>query len=132
MCNEVNIILGEFKFEIKEDYCDEKGKIYQNNNKNKKIKLFEVERIKNDNVGQKIKTFSKFFFELQIILYLIIAIVFIVGLIADASNISLFIFFVIMLGLGLCFIISYYLFLIIFGFGSMVENVNVIKNNLKK
>jgi len=37
-----------------------------------------------------------------------------------------------MLGLGLCFIISYYLFLIIFGFGSMVENVNVIKNNLKK
>lgn len=61
MCNDVNIILGEFKFEIKEDYCDEKGKIYQNNNKNKKIKLFEVERIKNDNVGQKIKTFSKFF-----------------------------------------------------------------------
>jgi len=38
----VNIILGEFKFEIKEDYCDEKGKFIKIIIKTKKLNYLKL------------------------------------------------------------------------------------------
>lgn len=106
---------------------DEIERVSQGGNTNGESKLFEIEGITNRDIGKKIKSFSKFFLKFTIAIYIIalVIIFFASAAMADEGGLIFFLIYLVVFGIG--FVASYYGFLIMSGFGALVEDVNAIK-----
>jgi hypothetical protein len=99
------------------------------NNGNAEVKLFPINGLKNEHLGQDIKSFAKFFLKLQLAIYGILG--FILIILASRLEMGILIIMGILLAFALLFALSYFVFLIVSGFGALVEDVNNIKRKLK-
>jgi len=99
----------------------------QSGNAGGEKKLFEIEGITNKDIGKKIKSFSKFFLKFTIVIYIIALVICFFGCASIADEGGLFAFLIILISFGIGFVASYYGFLIMSGFGALVEDVNAIK-----
>lgn len=96
-------------------------------------KLFQIDDISNKDIGQKIKSFTKFFLKLQVVLYVIAAAIMLIAVISSGGEEEAIIALLISVPvLAIAFIGSYYMFLIISGFGALVEDVNSLTKTDKK
>lgn len=90
-------------------------------------KLFEINGITNRDIGHKIKSFSKFFLKFTIFLYAVCAFIMFFYCASFAEYGGIFVYIIILVSLGIGFVMSYYGFLIMSGFGALVEDVNTLK-----
>lgn len=106
---------------------DEIERVSQENYTGGEKKLFEIEGITNKDIGKKIKSFSKFFLKFTIVIYVIalVIIFFASAAMAEEGGLLFFLIYLIVFAIG--FVASYYGFLIMSGFGALVEDVNAIK-----
>lgn len=96
-------------------------------------KLFQIDDISNKDIGQKIKSFTKFFLKLQVVLYvLVMAIMLIVVISSGGEEEALIAFLISIPVIAIAFVGSYYMFLIVSGFGALVEDVNSLTDDKKK
>lgn len=94
--------------------------------------LFKVEDISNKEIGSKIKDFSKIIYKIQVFIYVVFGIIMLIGTFMEIEELGGSIFLAIIIIAFIVFGLSalaYYLFLIISGFGALVEDVNAIKEN---
>lgn len=101
-----------------------------NNNQNEKT--FMIEGITNKEIGKKIKSFSKTFLKLEIVLLIICAFFSLIGFLNMADYMeggyALLYLLIMALVFFLIFVGAYFGFLITSGFGALVEDINFIKN----
>ena len=98
------------------------------NNAGNNGKLFEIDGITNKDIGKKIKSFARFFLKFTIFLYIVSAVIFFfVCMSSDYPEETIWIFFGYAIGLCIAFVFSYYGFLLVAGFGALIEDVNSIK-----
>ena len=106
---------------------------YQNdynnyNNSGNSGKLFEIDGITNKDIGRKIKAFAKFFLKFSIFIYIGSAVIFFfICMGSDYPEETIWIFFIYAIALSIAFVVSYYGFLLVAGFGALIEDVNSIK-----
>ena len=101
---------------------------YNSYNSGNKGKMFEIDGITNKDIGRKIKSFAKFFLKFSIFLYVVSAvIVFFICMSSDYPEETILMFFGYAISLCIAFVFSYYGFLLVAGFGALIEDVNSIK-----
>lgn len=120
--------------EKQEKKVEKNDKIIQTSNGNFD-NMFEVENITNKEIGNKIKIFSKIFLKIEMCFLAFLTLVMFVGICVSSRELGegifltlLFVAFIIFIS----FVLAYYLFLIVSGFGALIEDVNYIKENMKK
>ena len=114
-------------FEEIERLSSENNRDSHNYSENNGNKLFEINGLTNKDIGKKIKSFSKFFLICQIVVYAFAAFVLLFVFLEAAEEEGFIMWILMVLGLGVTFVLSYYGFLLVSGFGALVEDVNSIK-----
>lgn len=97
--------------------------------------FFEVGNITNKEIGSKIKVFSKIFLKIQMFVLAMMTFFIFMGTIISISETgpeAIFVLFGGVLVIAIWFVIAYYFFLIISGFGALVEDINSIKESTTK
>lgn len=97
--------------------------------------IFEEDHITNKDIGTRIKLFSRFFFKVQKYFLTIIAVLMLIGIFASLEELDgeIFLGFIIVgATIAVLFVFAYYLFLIVSGFGALVEDVHAIKEAVTK
>lgn len=98
-------------------------------------KIFDEDNISNKEIGKKIKLFAKIFFKIQKYFLIIFVALAIIGVFASLENFrSDVLLAFIMIGLTAVVLITlaYYGFLLISGFGALIEDVHAIKESVTK
>lgn len=104
----------------------------EENKFNKVKKMFPIDDISNKDIGEKIKSFTKFFLKLQVVLYVLAAAIMLIAVLASGEEETIIAFLITIPILAVAFIGSYYMFLIVSGFGALVEDVNSLTDDKKK
>ena len=104
----------------------------EENKFNKVKKMFPIDDISNKDIGEKIKSFTKFFLKLQVVLYVLAAAIMLIAVLASGEEEAIIAFLITIPILSVAFIGSYYMFLIVSGFGALVEDVNSLTDDKKK
>ena len=104
----------------------------EENKFNKVKKMFPIDDISNKDIGEKIKSFTKFFLKLQVVLYVLAAAIMLIAVLASGEEEAIISFLITIPILAVAFIGSYYMFLIVSGFGALVEDVNSLTDDKKK
>lgn len=104
----------------------------EENKFNKVKKMFPIDDISNKDIGEKIKSFTKFFLKLQVVLYVLAAAIMLIAVLASGEEEAIIAFLITIPILAVAFIGSYYMFLIVSGFGALVEDVNSLTDDKKK
>ena len=103
----------------------------RNNQNYNNQKTFAIEGITNKEVGKKIKSFSKTFLKIEIVLMAIAGFFTLINFLnmADYMDGGYALIFLLIMGLiyFFMFVGMYFGFLIMSGFGAMVEDINAIK-----
>ena len=119
---------------------EEKKTVKENVNKESSVSdlkegnLFEVENITNHEIGQKIKLFSKIFLRIEVCFLAFLSLVMFMSICLSARELGAGIFLILLFATFLIIIsfgLAYYIFLIVSGFGALVEDVNNIKENFQ-
>ena len=114
-------------FEEIERLSSENNRGSNNYNEFNGSKLFEINGLTNKDIGKKIKSFSKFFLIFQIVVYAITAFIMLFVALDAAEEEGFIMWLLMVLGLGVAFVFSYYGFLLVSGFGALVEDMNSLK-----
>jgi len=101
------------------------------NNQNNNQKTFAIEGITNKEVGRKIKSFSKTFLKIEIVLMAIMGFFLLINFlnIADYMDGGYALLYLLIMALIFFFMFVgiYFSFLLMSGFGAVVEDINAIK-----
>lgn len=103
----------------------------RNNQNYNNQKTFAIEGITNKEVGKKIKSFSKTFLKIEIVLMAILGFFYVIGFLnmADYMEGGEALIYLLIIGLVFffMFVSFYFSFLLMSGFGAVVEDINAIK-----
>ena len=92
----------------------------EENKFNKVKKMFPIDDISNKDIGEKIKSFTKFFLKLQVVLYVLAAAIMLIAVLASGEEEAIVAFLISIPVLAVAVIGSYDMFFIVSGFGALV------------